>query len=227
MTAPVNAAGFFGKVVAHADFVSRRVPPAFLQRWDGWLQAAMHAARERAGAGWPSAYLAGPTWRFVLAQESCDAHAWAGVLMPSSDSVGRQFPLTIVTRLVHGADVLACLRDGDDWYGALEALAMSTASGGFVLAEFDLALSGLPAAPQSGEDSVPDIHLSEAVLDRSSASLPSLAALFSPLFLQGHSLWWNEGRAGGAASLMICKGMPQPPAMAEMLTAQTRQPGRG
>lgn len=133
------APGCFGKLMSHADFVQRHMLPGFLQRWDHWLQEAMHRARHRIGDDWLPVYLHSPIWRFALAAGACDAHAWAGVMMPSVDSVGRQFPLTIVARLSQDADLLGCLRDGQDWYATLETLALSSLCAEFRLVDFDAA----------------------------------------------------------------------------------------
>ena len=101
--APLPLPGWHGKLPALGDFVSRRLDPAYLELWDRWLSEGMLALREQLGAAWLDAYLASPSWRFllmpgVLAGAPGDL-AWAGVLMPSVDRVGRYFPFTIVQPL--------------------------------------------------------------------------------------------------------------------------------
>ena len=86
------AAGCYGKLPSLGDFVSRRLPRSFVQPWDAWLQRALAASRARLGAGWLETYLASPFWRFALAPGLCGPEAWVGVLMPSTDRVGRTFP---------------------------------------------------------------------------------------------------------------------------------------
>ena len=49
--------GFFGKLVSHGDFVSRRLPESFMQVWDSWLQHGLLASREALGATWLETYL--------------------------------------------------------------------------------------------------------------------------------------------------------------------------
>ncbi len=98
--------GWHGKLPALGDFVSRRLEPAFLELWDRWLSDGMLALREQLGTAWLKAYLASPSWRFllmpgVLAGAPGDL-AWAGVLMPSVDKVGRYFPFTIAQPLDGG-----------------------------------------------------------------------------------------------------------------------------
>lgn len=66
--------------------------PAFVRSWDEWLQAGLRASRERVGAGWEQAYRCSPIWHFALAAGVCGESAWAGVMIPSVDRVGRYFP---------------------------------------------------------------------------------------------------------------------------------------
>ncbi len=114
MAAPApQAPGWYGKLPTLGDFASRRLEPAFIETWDGWLAAGLAAQREAFGAGWVRAYLHSSAWRFVLmpgvmgngngsgngSGAGRAKPAWAGVLMPSVDSVGRYFPLTLVAAL--------------------------------------------------------------------------------------------------------------------------------
>jgi len=91
--------GFYGKVPGLGDFVSRRLPQAFIDPWDVWLQAAIASSRQQLGEQWLDIYLTSPLWRYALSPGSCGARGWAGVLMPSVDRVGRYFPLTIAVAL--------------------------------------------------------------------------------------------------------------------------------
>jgi type VI secretion system protein ImpM len=103
---PAPLPGWHGKLPALGDFVSRRLDATYLEPWDRWLSEGMLTLREQLGAAWLDAYLASPSWRFllmpgVLAGSPGDL-AWAGVLMPSVDKVGRYFPFTIVQPLDGG-----------------------------------------------------------------------------------------------------------------------------
>jgi len=96
-------AGWFGKIPALGDFVTRRLPPTFVDPWDAWLSAELVAARRALADAWPSAYRQTPIWRFALTAGAIDQARWLGVLIPSFDRVGRQFPLTIATGGPFGA----------------------------------------------------------------------------------------------------------------------------
>ncbi|MBA5638458.1 type VI secretion system-associated protein TagF [Duganella sp. LX20W] len=215
-----TTAGFFGKVVSNGDFVSRRLPPALVGLWDAWLQAGLQASREQLGTRWLDVYLTSPVWRFALAPGACDDHAWAGVLMPSVDRVGRHFPLTIAAGAPGGAALLDWLTTGQDWYAQAEALALSTLQEGFVFERFDnavQALAPLPDAPLAGQlagaQGSAAWRLDVASFDALAALAPQIAAAA----LRGHSLWWTEGSAEVAPSLLMCRGLPSPEQFGGML----------
>lgn len=88
--------GFFGKVPARGDFVSRRVPPALAVPWDAWLGMLTTAVRESAGLDWPEVWLTAPVWHFTLGRGVSPGPGAAGVLVASVDRVGRFFPFTII-----------------------------------------------------------------------------------------------------------------------------------
>ncbi len=217
-------AGFFGKVTTHGDFVSRRLPPALVGLWDAWLQAGLQASRELLGERWLDVYLTSPIWRFALAPGVCDEHAWGGVLMPSVDRVGRHFPLTIAAGASGGAALLDWLSCGQAWYEQAEALALSTLQEGFVLDRFDAAvqaLAPLPDAPLAGRLGTADWRLELSSFD----ALAGLAPQVSAAALRGHSLWWTEGSARVAPSLLMCRGLPAPDVFGGMLAGMWPEAG--
>jgi type VI secretion system protein ImpM len=97
--APELLPGWYGKLPGMGDFAHRRVPHEFRQAWDRWLQNGLLQLRGR-HADWTERYLKAPLWCFVLGDGVIGEPSWIGVLMPSVDSVGRYFPITIVDELV-------------------------------------------------------------------------------------------------------------------------------
>jgi type VI secretion system protein ImpM len=95
--------GWHGKLPSLGDFASRRLDAGFVEAWDRWLAAGLLHLREADADGWLEAYLASPSWRFLLQPGvlpgEAGAQGWAGVLMPSVDRVGRYFPFTIAQPL--------------------------------------------------------------------------------------------------------------------------------
>jgi type VI secretion system protein ImpM len=88
-------AGWFGKIPALGDFVTRRLPAAFVEPWDAWLSAELVEAQLALADAWLDTYRQAPIWRFALMPGVIDRSPWCGAWIPSRDRVGRQFPLTI------------------------------------------------------------------------------------------------------------------------------------
>ncbi|HEX7968785.1 MAG TPA: type VI secretion system-associated protein TagF, partial [Stellaceae bacterium] len=95
--------GFFGKVPARGDFVSRRLVRDFTEPWDGWLQDALAMSAQQLAEAWLSTYLTAPIWRFLLSSGVCGEMPMLGVVMPSVDRVGRYFPLTLAVAVPDSA----------------------------------------------------------------------------------------------------------------------------
>lgn len=116
--------GWYGKLPARGDFLSRRLPGAFVHRWDAWLQSAILWGIERLGARWLDCYYGAPVWRFLISPGLVTGGALAGVLMPSADRIGRLFPLTIASVLAPGSvDPAKTLAGADAWFASIEAAA--------------------------------------------------------------------------------------------------------
>jgi len=111
-------AGFFGKIPARGDFVQRGLPQAFVVGWDGWMSRVLAASRDELGGGWLPAWMEAPVWKFHLAPGVCSPDAVLGVFMPSVDSVGRHFPLTLARPCGASAAVPA---QASAWLAAMEA----------------------------------------------------------------------------------------------------------
>lgn len=90
--------GWFGKLPGMGDFAHRRLPDAFRERWDHWLQHGLMQLRQQ-HPDWTERYLQSPLWFFVLAPGVMGPQAWVGVLMPSVDGVGRYFPFAVAREL--------------------------------------------------------------------------------------------------------------------------------
>jgi type VI secretion system protein ImpM len=134
-------AGWFGKLPTLGDFASRRLPQEFIKPWDSWLQQVVAGSQAILSERWLGTYLTSHIWRFVLAEDCLDSHAWAGILVPSVDRVGRYFPLCIAAKLTP---------DGvpSGWFEALEDCAR-LALGSVEVGTFDAALMAISAAETS------------------------------------------------------------------------------
>lgn len=106
-------AGFFGKLPATGDFVWRGLPDTFRKPWDAWLTRHV-APLQRKGTTFPQGGL-----RFRLPS---GGHLAAGVIVPSEDSAGRLFPLSLL--LIAERDLTPA--EIDPWCDAALALARET-----------------------------------------------------------------------------------------------------
>ncbi|KIG01708.1 type VI secretion system-associated protein TagF [Caballeronia concitans] len=174
-----GVAGCFGKLRCNGDFVTRRLPARFVDPWDAMLQAGLLAGRAARGRAWLDAYLTAPLWCFAIGGGVLGESGWAGVLMPSIDSAGRYFPLTIAAPVephpwpFWGAHA-------DAWFGRCGALALATLDKHARLVDFD---AGLLALSLSLED------------DANGVSMPSHAAASET------SVWWHGETVRTSAGL--------------------------
>lgn len=129
-------AGFFGKLPATGDFVWRGLPDAFRRHWDDWLTRHV-APLQREGTDLPAGGL-----RFRLPSGGRLA---AGVIVPSRDSAGRLFPLSLL--LIAEADLT--LAQIDTWCDAALELSRETPD------DLWSALDALPAPRPQGMASGP------------------------------------------------------------------------
>jgi type VI secretion system protein ImpM len=209
--------GWYGKIPTLGDFVSRRLPHHFVSAWDAWLQAAMTASREELGENWLDVYLTSPIWRFALMPGACTPEAWAGVLLPSVDKVGRYFPLTFALQL----DPRTAVFSADPWYSALEEVAFSTLSTDCSAEDVEHGLANLavPAAlpHDAGAQSLATWWYSEpdpmsSIEIMLNGSIPSLITQTAQRAWvaagYGRSMWWAASEQTGGKRLHCFLGLP-------------------
>lgn len=225
---PAAGAGFFGKVTTHGDFVTRRLPASFRQPWDDWLQQGIQGSRQALGAAWLDIYLTSPIWRFALAPGVCDSNAWAGIVMPSVDRVGRHFPLTITAGVPGAAPLVDWLEKAAHWYDQLEHLALSSLSEDFLLEAFDEELQDMPPLPLAAGSAIGQstgLCFPLAGLDGIARVIPALTTELAGAALTGKSLWWTEGSRQVIPSLLLCDGLPTALQFTGMLDGGWQQRG--
>ncbi|WP_292492430.1 type VI secretion system-associated protein TagF [Mesorhizobium sp.] len=141
-TADLNVPGFYGKMPATGDFVTRRLPGDFVRGWDRWL--AQHIVPLFGLEAWPP----DTALRFLAGPASFGASA--GIVVQSADRVGRQFPLGVVARLAVAPLKLAY---ADAWFEGVENAAFAAQRGELTPDALDAALIALhvPAVDEDGE----------------------------------------------------------------------------
>lgn len=231
ITRPPANPGFYGKLPARGDFVTRNLPRTFIDPWDEWLQAGLARSREQLENDWLDCYLTSPLWRFILSPDICGANAYAGVLMPSVDRVGRYFPLAIAAPLTADARPLALLRCIDDWFERAEQLILTGLEDDLDLDAFAAELPALglpdqgprrtanrhtPAADQAPGSGL-HCRLSD---DRSAPGAAHLEALTEHLLAERYpdsSLWWTQGSDRVLPCLTVCSRLPPVDGFAALL----------
>ena len=172
----LDAPGFFGKVPALGDFVSRRVPVGLMAPWDAWLGRFTVAVHAAAGDAWPEVWLTAPLWHFTLGSDLAGPAGAAGVLVASADRVGRLFPFTVIGPANGIPD--------EAWSDAVEHLVLQSLEDGFSPDRLDHALKqlGPPVEAEAigaamslwwcrGSDRVqPNRHLMTGLPDRDTAA---------------------------------------------------------
>ena len=217
--------GFFGKLPTFPDFLSRRLPRSFLDPWDRWLQEGTLSCRERLGAAWLDTYLTSPIWRFVLAPDVCGPAEWTGVLMPSVDSVGRHFPLTLAAAVAADVGLLPMIAESG-WYESLEEIALSTLDEPFELDGFDTQLQNLkPAATSAAlsdrakgaQNGSPSWRFGLTAGASFRGSSPAIAESLLADRLERQTFWWTSGSDKVKPGILTCKGLPNSTAFVALL----------
>jgi len=88
--------GYYGKTLERGDFVRFNLPQSVVNVWDDWLQQTLNLGREKHPDEWSSLYQSAPAVRFSCSSGVMGEEPWFGVLLASSDKVGRQFPFCIL-----------------------------------------------------------------------------------------------------------------------------------
>ena len=152
----------FGKLPAHGDFIARGLSDAQTGRLDDYLTASLSDAATL--EDFDALYAAAPAWRFVMA---LDDRMFCGVLAPSVDKVGRQFPILVGVKAA--GEQIGLLID------ACEAHLYSAFAEGQTADEVFTALGGFPDMPVSPERLLPGWYLEDEdkiVVERLDGSFP-------------------------------------------------------
>ncbi|WP_418515044.1 type VI secretion system-associated protein TagF [Delftia sp. PS-11] len=122
MTTSTPCAAWWGKLPSQGDFVGRRLPHALTMRWDEWLRNGMDQLRSDAGDNWSTRFVQSPIW-FFLCPGAILGQPMVGVIGPSSDRVGRLFPLAIMATMDSADALPSCDQDLERFLaGARDAL---------------------------------------------------------------------------------------------------------
>jgi type VI secretion system protein ImpM len=221
--------GFYGKLPIIGDFVSRRLPEAFITPWDNWLQSAIAASRETLGESWLNNYLTSPIWRFLLSPGVCGNKAVAGIIMPSVDKVGRYYPLTVAVVFEQSLQLPLLFTTGNVWFEQLEDAALTGLEGNLDLQAFDQLIQNIPLfSPPMSVSPTPQISAEKKAFYISMENFGHTADAFIELnakllahFMSGYSLWSNGGAEHVQSALLAYEGLPAIGNFAAFLNSKT------
>jgi type VI secretion system protein ImpM len=201
--------GVYGKIPALGDFIRMDLPPVFVEPWDLWLQAGIRASREALGPLWNARYNSGPVWRFALDAGLCGPEGVLGILMPSVDRQGRQFPLTLAICLPESVCAATALVEAGATLERVTALALLALDRDLKPEALSEALENLPCpepffGPAVRRSASGTFLLIEA--KDASQCLAGLLGLLAAGALGGKSLWYTE--IDGVTRAFACSGLP-------------------
>jgi len=224
--------GFFGKLPGVGDFVQRRLPADFVTRWDAHFQRVLAAIPQQLGPRWPQTYDQGPLWRFILAPGVCGQRAWAGVMGPAMDRVGRRFPMVLGGAIDETPGDAAQVLRSQAWFAALERLHRQAQGPAVPGADtFADRIAAMPASADLAEASLSvDWHdAGHGVLPACPPDGNWLAQLWERLPEQrgADALWWSVGDPRTGGGVRLTRGLPGVAAYLEMLGAASGVPAGG
>ncbi len=222
--------GLFGKLPAHGDFVHRNLPTEFINTWDEWLQHFVAGSQEQIGTDWLDVYLTSPIWRFVFSPGVIDSAAWAGILMPSVDRVGRYFPFSVVMQIPTGVNPLEFLANLSGWFEGVEEIALRALDGELVVDDLMQEVTNVnhelypmySRDANAGDGSALVVNMDFE--EQASASVfPCLLDSYLSVSLSSYSLWTTKGSERVLPCVFTTRGLPPLGGIASMLDGQWAQ----
>lgn len=212
--------------------MQRRLPSSFVEAWDGHFETAVAQSRKALGSHWHEAYASSPVWCFVLPAGVCGDSAWAGIMGPGSDRVGRCFPMVIAAAIASDVATAAqTLLDGGGWFDAAARAHQAAQSDATVTVdEFDGQVAAL-AGPLDALQPHPLAYLRgvnwrearhwRLPLPVRAAAASFLADLWTRIAAASGQccLWWTDGAGRVPASVLVTHGLPHATAYAGYLDA--------
>jgi type VI secretion system protein ImpM len=86
--------GYYGKLPLSSEFIRCQASGAEIDELDLWLREGMYHAKSVLGTSWPTAFTQADTWSFLYLSPGRE-RLLMGLLRPSQDRAGREFPFLI------------------------------------------------------------------------------------------------------------------------------------
>lgn len=189
---------WFGKLPCVGDFCSHNMPASLQSTLDEWLSHIIQQGQETHGDAWTQAYFETPVHGFICARNtlpSFEEEMAVGIIMPSVDKAGREFPFILIEQLPVQANQHLSEQSISNWFLYAHA----------------------KCADALNEEWTLD-HLNQALLD-----LPLLQDETTPETRTwtetktGHSQWFRIGFDGSIQWALECEGLPNTQAFETLL----------
>ncbi len=151
--------------------------------------------------------MSAPIWRFTLSPGQAGPNTVLGVLMPSVDRVGREFPLTLVTKIAGNPPPLHIHFAAGHIFENLENIALDALEDGMSRDMLQTRLQEMPMVPQVGWAKLIRRPGQIAVCTEDGQSPEgALAASFASREFRAPSIWSTFLTDG--SRLMSAEGLP-------------------
>ena len=233
-TAPKALVGLHGKVPSYGDFLTRALPGGFVKSWDDWLKRALAEARQSLGPDFLDVYLKAPVWRYVLGPGVAGPEPWCGVLLASTDKVGRCYPLTLAMKLPPLVDTASLMRVWSTGFDGLEEIGLSLLDESLRIDDAVAALHKLAADRPLPAHPLPTTWPANGQAEAWLLPVDRLGPELVHHLVSGSigpvSLWWHGGLVGagssaGSPASLLARGLPPAGGFASMIGGDWRAGG--
>lgn len=218
MTEDKTIVGYYGKIPSKGDFITGSLPRNFIDPWDMWLRDSLAHSKAMLGDSWMECYLTTPLYHYALSSGVCGNQVWLGVMMPSVDSVGRYFPMTICQSFSADSNSLYLVDNNKEWFAKAETLLLSCLDDNFSLTDFENSLSQLNADNSESTITLKTTRMNRyqdsawnfPVHEKESLSViyPELVNSMLNIFYSSYSIWRTYGSDQIAPGFVISEGLP-------------------
>ncbi|MDD7971941.1 type VI secretion system-associated protein TagF [Roseinatronobacter alkalisoli] len=242
---PACTAALFGKLPARGDFIARNMPRPLQRPFEDWLIPLIQETRAELGMNWDATWRSAGPWRFWIGpdvlggswqrdlrkpvhDQAGTGGAMTGVLLPSADRHGRDFPLVLLLadRLARLIPPPVTTPPDRGWYDLCEAF-LYAARGRADISATEAELDRLPGPilPE-GADTMDALLARQALwaqshettADGTSMIWLDIAQADHHLAAGSRSYWWQAPSGRAATRALSLAGLPDAGTFAFMLS---------
>jgi type VI secretion system protein ImpM len=180
------AIGYFGKLPCSGDFISRHIPRPLADALDQWLRGGLAELRAALPDQWRETYGAASVWNCAIPACVADGTTLIGLIAPSRDRVGREFPMCAGIALPPGASAVQLLADAHRWLRALALIVVDARDRPVRLDAFGASIQAIQLPSSSAVPSMAGSGDIFGVLGVGQVDVPTV-----PMAL-AHALPWPE-----------------------------------